>query len=334
MALTVLAKHRWVTTCPTRLVSGTEDAETVHMDGCTFERSALPLSAQTSELNGTRYLNLFSEGWKLQHFRLFNPLIFSCAFGSEEVFECLRLSFHSLLTVGGYKGDLAVITNEAGEERVRRIQQELPLKGVFSVIVLPDCHDEIDFCLARFRFFDQPFFRDRQPLIYMDADILCNAPIEPILADMVFSDRIHVTQEGVLGEGHPESDGHWYGWRMMAEAGMEFSRTQRGFSAGMIGYSHSAQAFEYAQLILQCAEGYRQKTGKHRPFIGYDQCLANYIFLKAQVLSFDGIGAAVTLHRLRSGCAPVFPSERRGLIHFLAVPFPEKLAAMKLYAAQ
>lgn len=314
-------------------VSGTDNG-CFDLEGHVIEPAALPAAARRSCLDGARTLNFLTDTWKLTHLRLFNPLIFSCVFGDDAVFDCFGLLARSLLTVGQYHGDIAVMTDPEGVARLEALKRSLPMSGAFEIVVLADCHDEMDYCLARFRFHDHPFFADRQPLVYLDADILCNAPIEPLLAEMVFSDGISVSPEGILNEGNPNSDGHWYGWRMMAAAGMEFDPHQRGFSAGAIGYSHSDVALEYARLVMEVAQGYRRESGQKRPFVGYDQCVANYVFLKARIREFGHIGAAVTLHRVQPDHLSRFPPEKRGLIHFLAVPFPQKLEAMKLYQAR
>ncbi|MCX2562512.1 hypothetical protein [Acetobacter thailandicus] len=332
MVQSVLEKYRWLATSPVRFASvEVLDSEHFSVDGKVVEKAALPPEACGSNPGSLRTLNFLADRWKFIQLQLFNPLIYYAAFGDDIVFDTLELSLRSLLDIGQYQGDIAVFTNSAGVARLEQMKRELPLTGDFSIEVLDDCHSEVDFYLSRFRFYDRAFFQSRQPLLYLDVDILCNKPVESLLVDLAFSPAIHVAPEGRLNEGNDNSSGHWYGWRMMEADGMGFDRHQRGFSSGSIGYGNSSVACEYARLIMQVAQAYRKETGQDRPFIGYDQCLANYIFLKANIRRFELIGQAVTLHRIKENNLALFPSERRGFIHFLAVPFPIKFEAMKIY---
>jgi hypothetical protein len=81
-----------------------------------------------------------------------------------------------------------------------------------------------------------------QPLLYLDVDIACDRPLEPLLVRLAAGQGIHACAEGTLDEGHPESDGNWFGWRMMVEDGMPVDLKAPSFSAGALGFAHSAAA--------------------------------------------------------------------------------------------
>lgn len=320
----------WISSCPDRVIDFRRCGDAYQADGIPLDRTLIDMAFQMEASSLPPSVTFRHDGWKVGQIRPFRPLVYYAAFGDEDIFRCLSLSIQSLLHPGQYRGEIAVITSPDDAPRVESIRAALNLGTRLHIVCVTEHADVVDFCLARFRL-SHPVFSWRQPLLYLDCDVVVDAPIEPFLMQIAGSDKIHVTPEGLIGEGHEDSSGHWYGWRMMAEDGMAFDRRAQGFSAGILASGRGSVLQFYAKLALDSAEGFQNKSGERRPFLGYDQCVANYVFLKTNVRSFDYMRNVVLLFRLREGGPKEPPARGRGLVHFLNVSTADKYAAMAQY---
>lgn len=321
----------WIISSPDRLVplERLQDGN-FSLEGNIVERITIENAFAKNDGYLPSSIEFIQEQWKVVQIKPFRPIIYYAAFHDDEIFRCLLSSIRSLVCIGEYDGDIAVITSPDKVMKIEYISSLLNIDKRLHIVCVDKYADIVDFYLSRFRIEDQ-VFDFRQPIVYLDTDVVIDKPIEPFLMAVSGSDKLHVVPEGRLDEGHPESAGHWYGWRMMAEDGMPFHLHDRGFSSGIIAAGQENVARNYFNIVLTCAEGFQKKTGKRRPFLGYDQCVANYVFLKTGVRSFDIIEKNALLLRLKSEDNFTIPSSRRGFVHFLNVPTCEKRKAMELY---
>lgn len=320
----------WISSCPDRLIAFQKCGETYQADGITVEAGVIDAAFHKEQPSLPDSVTFPYEGWKVARIRPYRPLVYYTAFGEDDIFRCLALSLQSLLHPGQYSGEIAVITSAEDAPKVEALRTSLNLGDRLHCVCIEDHADIVDFCLARFRLTD-PVFSGRQPLLYLDCDVVVDAPIAPFLMRIAGSDKIHVAPEGQIGEGHDSSSGHWFGWRMMAEDGMAFERRDPGFSAGILASGRGSVLQFYAKLALETAENFQKKSGERRPFLGYDQCVANYIFLKTGVRSFEFARHAILLFRLQENGPTNPPVRGRGFVHFLNAPTAGKYAAMAQY---
>jgi hypothetical protein len=200
------------------------------------------------------------------------------------------------------------------------------------VAAVEPCDDLLDWYLARYRVDAHPRLRSAQPLLYLDVDVVCDRPLEPLLAMLTFSPAIHACREGLLGEGHPDSAGHWFGWRLMQADGMPFDPNERGFSAGVLGAANADLAGSAYDLVVRCAYGFAASTGDRHRFLGYDQAYANYVLKKLGRIEINALPRLLNLFRVPpQGLVHPDPRAARGLVHFLGVPTAQKRDAMSAY---
>lgn len=218
----------WIASCPDRVIDFQKYGEQYQADGMPLDadiiNSAFHKDAETLPASVT----FLYDGWKVGRIRPYRPLVYYAAFGDDHIFGCLALSIQSLLCPGQYRGEIAIITSADDAPKAEAIRAALNLGTRLHIVCVQEHADVVDFCLARFRL-DSPVFSWRQPLLYLDCDVVVDAPVDPFLMQIAGSDKIHVTPEGQIGEGSESSSGHWFGWRMMAEDGMAFERRASGF---------------------------------------------------------------------------------------------------------
>ena len=320
----------WISSYPDRVIDFQKCGDHYQADGIRIDPDTIEAAFRKAHPSLPASVTFLYEGWKVARIRPFRPLVYYAAFGEDDIFRCLSLSIRSLLHPGQYRGEIAVITSSDDAPKVEALRDDLNLGERLHIVCVSEHADIVDFCLARFRLSD-PVFSHRQPLLYLDCDVVIDALIEPFLMQIAGSDKIHVMPEGQIGEGHESSSGHWFGWRMMAEDGMTFDRRAPGFSAGILASGQGAVLQFSANLALATAESFQNKSGERRPFLGYDQCVANYVFLKTDVRSFEYMRNAVLLFRLREGAPNTPPMRGRGFVHFLNASTAGKYAAMEQY---
>jgi hypothetical protein len=285
-------------------------------------------------LERIRGFELLHGGWRVAGFRLFRPLAYFAAFADPGIFACLKLAVASLLENAGWRWDVLVMTAPDTVQHARALLEPCGFGPRLHVAAVTPCETRLDWCLARYRLDAHRLMRAAQPLLYLDADILCDRPLEPLLAQLVRSDAVHACAEGAIGEGHPDSAGHWFGWRLMAEDDMPFDRDAPGFSAGALGFaSAEAAAAPFSLLLRSIYADASAPDGGHR-LQGRDQAFANYVLRKLGRIELRAMSHALRLHRLDTGqgTAPD-PAAARGMVHFLGAPAAEKRDAMAAYAA-
>ncbi len=148
----------------------------------------------------------------------------------------------------------------------------------------PDA-DLLDWCLARYRIESCEAFSGAAPLLYHDADIMCDRPLTGLLAQLRMSDRVNATPEGRLGEGGRETDGRWFGWRLLEADGVAFDPDAPGFSAGALGVPAQDFARAAYRCILDGTYGHADQTGRRLP--PFDQAMARYVLRKSGLLGLD-----------------------------------------------
>ena len=171
-------------------------------------------------------------------------------------------------------------------------------------------------------------------MLYLDTDIVCDQPIDGLMTALMQSDRIQVRSEGRLDEGEPETNGHWFGWRLLAADNVPFDPVAPGFSSGAIGFANAAVAQDSFAAILASVYGHAAVTSSRHTFAGYDQPFANYVLRKRDRFATALLDPLLRLHRADADdVATPFASAATGLVHFTAgvgLPAPKR-AAMARY---
>ncbi len=192
--------------------------------------------------------------------------------------------------------------------------------------------DLLDWCLARYRLEAHPWLATCRPLLYLDADIMANASLDALLLQLQISSRVHARLEGRLGEGSLESDGRWFGWRLLAADNVAFDRDAPGFSAGALGVASPATARRAYDLILLSCYGHAEAAGRRLP--PYDQAVAGYVLRKLDMIDLTLMVRHLVFCRVDHWRADMVANvPKLGLVHFTGGDFGQKYQAMQDYAA-
>jgi hypothetical protein len=132
-------------------------------------------------------LPVVRDHWKTDQLCLYRPLVFYTAFRSQAVLEQLYLSIRSLLEIGRYDGDVMVLS-ERGKDEIASNIPMLPPERLWVLHYEPD--DFTGYVAAKYAILDWEPTWKFQPLVFLDPDIIVDAPIEPMLCALAVSDRM------------------------------------------------------------------------------------------------------------------------------------------------
>lgn len=283
----------------------------------------------STNIQDIQEFQLIHHSWQVVAFKIYRPLIYFCAFGKNEILECVYTAIQSLIEFGKWQHDIAVFTAEDTKKDLENKLSALTFDKAIHIITVP-ATEKIDWYTSRYKINAHDIFRKAQPLLYLDVDIICNTPLDTLFIRLIDSPLIHTCKEGSIGEGHPESGGHWYGWRLMQEDNVSFNRHAKGFSSGAMLFSNFNIAHPLFNMIKQSAHGYIQKYGYNG--VSYDQRFANYVLFKFKKVEIDIMSEWIDLYRIPQETT-LTPSghTNRGLVHFLNASIENKLITMKKY---
>jgi len=210
--------------------------------------------------------------WKISRFRLFNPIVYYSAFGNPSIFDCLELAIQSLFEFGAWDGPIAIITDKEHIDFSQRFAE--PIRDKIQIRVM-DCRDVLDYTLSRYRI---PFLQGLNqytPLIYLDTDVVCNAPFQSLPLSLVRGQDVHFCAE------HPViADKDSYGISLLLGDSYRPHAGERGFSTGLMAFRDVADVAELFAQIVACSYAFARVTDNRHHFETYDQPFANYVLRK------------------------------------------------------
>ena len=278
---------------------------------------------------------LTHDAWKILPLKLYRPLVYYAAFGTDDIFGCLRAAIVSLLEFGRWDHEIGILTRTEDLVKVNTAVADLNLGNRLHIVTVPGA-DILDWCLARYRIDAVEIVATHQPILYLDVDVICDAPLDDLCLQLTHSRTIEVLPEGRLDEGDPDSSGHWFGWRLMAADGLDFDPLERGFSSGILGFANKKIAAQAFSAILRSAYHHSEQVGDRHRFAGYDQPFAGYVLKKLRLTSSDLLPAIAQFCRVDPATMPLpMPVRPSGLVHFNGIvgDASAKRRAMEHYLA-
>jgi hypothetical protein len=307
----------------------------IEIGACKTTRQAL-IAARPVGFDGAPLeFCLTHDAWKVQPLKIYRPLVYYAAFGSDDIFGCLRAGIVSLLEFGRWHHDIAVLTRSEDVAKVHAAVADLNLEARLRIVTVPG-NDILDWCLARYRIDADEIFATHQPILYLDVDVICDAPLDDFCLQLTHCSTIEVVPEGRLDEGNPQSSGQWFGWRLMAADAVAFNPSDPGFSSGILGFANAKLAQHAFGAILRSALSHAEQCGDRHRFAGYDQPFAGYVMKKLGVISCSLLPAIARLCRVDPVRTPLpIPAEPCGLVHYNGVvgDAASKRRAMENYLA-
>lgn len=250
------------------------------------------------------------EGGRLLGLVRYRPLVCFALFGENPYYECLTLALDALAAHGQFDGDICVAANRPRTKVARYIPDAFRHRWI---------HAHADIHTRLFTRFDMPYWglEAFQPVLYMDVDVVANAPIEPLLRDLAVSRLLHVATESHLLprlEGQPASAyhtnplGNWFGtW--LCEGDFRFAaKSFRLGSSGILGFPNMATvrtAFAVVRMLRRTAD-----PALIEAFT--DQALVNYALHLLGGADFTLLDQWTDFVR----ASDPFPGTPRGLVHF------------------
>ena len=233
--------------------------------------------------------------WKLLSLRLFRPLVYLVAYGRDEILACADIAIRSLRAVGGGGAALRGASGTMSAQDVR--------------LVAVQAHDTLDFALTRYKAVELPEFRQYQPVLYIDTDVVCNAPLDGLFHELCFSDAVHA-----LSEGPVFHDADFYGKTLFEQDPCVARADELGISTGILGFRNVGCVAVPFKAILDGSYGFARGAMQRDYFPAFDQPFANYVFRKwfSAIRPLEG-RAVVNLY---IDDPSVRPEDRLGLIHF------------------
>jgi hypothetical protein len=241
----------------------------------------------------------------------YRPLIYFAVYGPERYFECLALALQSMAAHGGFDGTLC-IASDRGRDGVSRFVPEAfagrwlhrETSAEAGLFARYEC---IGWALEAF-----------SPLLYLDADVIINAPLTPLLTRLAASRRLHVSTSNRFAPhltGHPwrahASDlADWFGnWLFGHDPRLADLPFAMGGS-GTIGFSTVGDA----RLAFDTVRALRRSVRYELVEYFGDQPLFNYALHVLGCGEFAALDAFLDFARHAGECGEA----RRGLMHFHA----------------
>lgn len=259
---------------------------------------------------------LVKDGWKTFAFESIRPVIYYCAFGSAEQVELVKISIQSCLEFGRYEGDFVILTDL--EEECRR--EILPICD--RVILRSSRLDGVyQFKQARYSIAEHPEFSAYSPILYLDTDVMVDAPIAGTLLQILAVEKVSVYFEGCSVE-----DRDSLGRTLLRKDGIE-TTSRRGINSGILGFSSIETAFPFLAMVMSTIDQYIHYGPRNEVFNFLDQSITNYVLHKHDYLDTNAFQG-----RVRTYWHGVFEDGDRpmGFCHFTSRP---KLPGMVEYLA-
>ncbi|NKC30302.1 hypothetical protein [Falsiroseomonas selenitidurans] len=253
-------------------------------------------------------LRLVHDGWRADRARVLRPLIYLCVFGAETQFLQLRLLLESLGRFGAYRGQVLIVSDRPEAALLPLVPEALAGQVMFTRREMPDLNAMLH---ARYELDDLPIGQF-QPVLYLDCDMLCDAPLMPLFAGMNTADAIFGTLEvprPIDGPMAPVSP--WFGGALFAKDPLR-GRRIHALNSGSIGFSNRAIAEPVFRQLLGIARGYAAREPDHNPRFG-DQPFLNYLFQKLGPVDLALLNRHI---RVLRGSATTMDGARLGLLHF------------------
>jgi hypothetical protein len=222
-------------------------------------------------------------GWQVASARRFRPLIYFAVFGPDHIFDMLQLCLTSIARHGAYGGHIFILSDRATEMMEPYVPVELRARTIFS---FRDVTDHASMMMERFDLSNLPI-GEFQPVLCLDADMVCDAPIMPLLAYSNRTAKFFGSAEygGVAISRLSEDTGQWFGRFLFESAGVNLEDVY-GLNGGAIAFPNKDYAAPIFHLIKIAFENSRPQFPDfsgcgEQPVLGY--------FLQTQAL-VDGRG--------------------------------------------
>ena len=279
-------------------------------------------AAGAGTLGREKRLAVLHGGWQVTTLLLYRPLAWYAAFGPPDSFACLHLALTSLFEIGRWDGEAQVLTDPDHADLAATLPA--PWRDRVRVDVLPAA-DMLDFALARYRVAEFPLVHACQPLLYLDIDVIADAPLRQLAADLMLTDALCICPERKLAA--PED---YYGASIFAAEGTALTGNEIGFTTGLMGMRRIETAERAFRLVLRTAAAYPPLVRNRRLPGCYDQGVMNYVAHKLCLpLDTERLARRVLnmWHWLER------PKQRRGLSHFTGgtTQMTAKRARMEAY---
>ncbi len=263
-------------------------------------------------------LTVHTDVWRVRQIHRYRPLVYFVVFGDARVMRQFALSVASLVTAGGYDGEILVITDKTPEG----IQALLPA-GVAVTLLPARAVDRVAYIAARYAIAEWRGAGDYKPLLYADADIVFDRPIAPMLREIALSDRVCAA-----AEPYRVADSPLVGSDLLADDHCPVAADRFGFNAGTLGIPNMVLHGQTMALIARTLRNRREVVERDSAGL-VDQPIANYVAVRS-----GGFDTTVLSRYVRLSAAAADPAGRRGLVHFCWVPDADaRIAAMTGYLA-
>ena len=254
----------------------------------------------------------------------YNPLIYATIGGADHFFEQVALCFSSIEAFGRYDGAYRLVCNRTRPEVEEFLGSIDPGRwdSVFYEIA-----DIADIVRARRSILERAAFDGFQPILYLDSDIVCDRPIEPLLLAAARSERILISSEfpGVSIADLDSQHGNWFGAFL-------YGNDPRGavhfcINNGVFAARNRQVCLSPLAAVAEAWARYRRHhPDAHRA--AYDQPFYGYVL---QCLEVADVATMDRWVRHLQGVEPSPAHEASGLAHFNIGVGLDKNRAMERY---
>lgn len=245
----------------------------------------------------------------------FDPVVYYCVFGSDSYFECLGLSIRSLVGHGRFAGRIVIVSDREPADLAAILPAEAQSQ-IEHVLSRPSTR--LDMLFARYAAVEA-LSPQARPILYLDADVVIDRPIDPVLAELRGEGAYIATEARV----HPDFVGRrltdldricgWFGRELMLAHEDRHDQPLLLGSSGLIGFRDRRTIEPIFTLVRQL--GTRLAAVDAKRLLKYsDQQVFDY------VLERTGLAETALLdaHVRYSAHGRTDPERRRGFMHFHA----------------
>ncbi|BCI68947.1 hypothetical protein AAJCM20276_35710 (plasmid) [Acetobacter aceti] len=275
---------------------------------------------RTEDLGEYKFVGI-ADNWSPEVFLLYSPHIYITAYSSINVLKQLALCVSSIRKFGKFNGKITVMTDQT-IETIRDICSDESIDIDFM-----EPKDFVGFVCSKYSIMNKEIYKNSQPLLYIDPDIIFDRPIHPLFLDAVLSETICAPLETFNRlMTHPP-----IGSSLIQLDQLNVNIYSSGVNGGTISFPNidDEKTCEFIRLVRRTIANIGWKFG--RKYNGWaDQEVLNFISYK-----FGGLNSSVFT---KYASYVIGDTEdvytQRGFVHFVGRSSTEKVIEMQNYTSR